>query len=103
MDRMGGVTGKKRRVDVLVWVPGEADPEPGIKARVTNLGWRGCRKHQPGIRKGPKRCILLCRLLRRVSKRNPMEKLWKIVKIAPQNDPHWKVREFSYFSTRSHK
>ena len=34
VDRMGGVTGKKRRVDVLVWVPGEADPEPGIRVDV---------------------------------------------------------------------
>ena len=28
--RMGGATGKKKRVDILVWVPGEADPEPRI-------------------------------------------------------------------------
>lgn len=34
MDRMGGATGKKRRVDVLVWVPGETDPEPGIRVDV---------------------------------------------------------------------
>lgn len=83
-----------------VWITPEVDHEPGIKAYVTNLG---CRKHQPGRRKGPKRCILLCRLLRRVSKCNPMEKLWKIVKITPQNDPHWRIREFSYFSTHSCK